>query len=138
MLQRIGNSFICYRFKFDLLSSSVFDLYGISLQVFFFFSIIKAKSIYWLQCFCWPLNNAGGWGLPTLPTVGKPPVNLQWLCGYSGYVVSHLQVQPTVGHVVPSLRYWKEFDLHSSKASCSRINCVYSIKGEAMHLWKES
>lgn len=44
-------------------------------------------------------------GPPTLPTVENPPVNLQWLCGYSGYVVSRLQIQPTVGHIVPSLHY---------------------------------
>ena len=106
MLQRIGNSFIRYRFKFDLLSSSVFDLYGISLQVFFFFFLYhKGQKYLLVTVLLLTLEQCRGLGAPTLPTVGKPLVNLQWLCGYSGYVVSHLQVQPTVGHAVPSLRY---------------------------------
>lgn len=135
MLQRIGNNFIRYRFQFYFLSSSVCDLYGIYLQVLFCFVFFYHKG-HWLQCFCWP--NAGGWGLQPSSQWKTLLLTYRRLCGYSGYMVSHLQVQPTVGHVVPSLHYWKKFDLHSSNTSCSRINCVYSIKGEAMHLWKGS
>lgn len=124
MLQRIGSSFICYRFKFDLLSSSVFDLYGIYRRFFFFYQNYLLVTVLLLT-----FEQCREMGAPTLPTVESPPVNLQWLCGYSGYVVSHLQVQSTVGHVVPSLHYWKKFDLHSSNASCSRISCVLADKG---------
>lgn len=71
MLQRIGNSFICYRFKFDLLSSSVFDLYGISLQVFFFFFYHKGQKYLLVTVLLLTLEQCRGLRAPNSPHSGK-------------------------------------------------------------------
>lgn len=86
MLQRIGNNFICYRFKFYLLSSSVFDLYGIYLQVLFCF-YHKGQKYLLVTVLLLTLEQCRGLGAPTLLTVENPPVNLQevvWLLWLRG------------------------------------------------------